>query len=435
MSKQVLPFFVKIVRCSNGERLPTLIDQASGVPDIDATLWVLTSLRGSNVSSATIEQALRSVIVLYLVFYIQRIDITKRLHTGYLLDPSEIEIIAKAASQTTTSLWSDYIESESQEKIKNACQKIVSLEKLRMSGVAREKINNVNVKAGSTAIRLGYIRAFLKWRVNYEIIRAVDKRREKLITLRDLVDTELKNKTPVVNGRASTSERIGIDRDAQHRLLQIINPSNSDNPWIKNDFIRVRNQLIVNACLALGIRRAELLGMRVKDIKSNLREILILRRPDDIEDPRLNEPNAKTNDRLLPLSSELYDIVKRYLTLRHEVVRGAHEFLIVANSGKPLSKAGLNRLFRALEGVSNLPKIGPHILRHTFCEILADDLYRTKHEDAEILCYLRRLAGWSDASDTPRHYTKRFAQERASQAGLSLQQKLYIKKISKVQDD
>jgi integrase len=193
------------------------------------------------------------------------------------------------------------------------------------------------------------------------------------------------------------------------------------------EFIRTRNQLIVNAFLALGVRRGELLGARVNDLKPQMQEILILRRPDDSNDPRLDEPNTKTRDRVLPLSAELYRLVKAYLPLRHAVVRGAHDFLFVANTGEPISKSGLNRLFCALNEVPGLPKVEPHILRHSFFENLADDLHRAGKGDAEMLGYLRQQGGWSDTSDTPFRYIKRFVQERAREASLSMQERLLIK--------
>lgn len=418
----MLPFYVKTVRCVDGERLPSLLVGASGVPDFDATLWVVTSLRGKNFASATIEQALRSLIVLYLVLRTHKINLTERLRAGLLLDPAECEVIAKAARQKTAAMAIETLDPEESGSQK-AASKAIALEKYRGAMTARDM--DADVEAETSAIRIGYIRAFLNWRVNREILRATGDRKSDLIALRDLVDAELKNKTPTGSGRSPLGDRLGIDRESQALLLRIVTPSYPQNPW-KGEFIRARNQLIVNMLLALGVRRGELLGLRVDDFKPQMQEILILRRPDDANDPRLDEPNTKTRDRVLPLSADLYRLVKGYLPLRHAVVRGAHDFLLAANTGEPLSKSGLNRLFRALNEVPRLPKIEPHILRHSFCESLADDLYRAGKGDVEILGYLRQQGGWSDTSNTPRRYTKRFAQERSHEASLTMQKKLFI---------
>ncbi|MFA6902894.1 MAG: site-specific integrase [Gallionellaceae bacterium] len=422
MRKQNTPFIVKVVRTSNGERLPTLLDRASGLPDFDATLWVVTSLRNKNLASETIAQALRSIIVLYIVFRFCKISLTKRLQADSWLTLAEVEEISKAARQTTSFNAKTIGEQDVIDQTK-ATNKITSLEKFRMVMSVRESDSDVD--AGTTSIRMGYIREFLKWRINRAIARATNDKKEKLIALRDLVDVELKNKTPTSTGRASLGKRIGIDRQTQNNLLNIVTPTNQQNPWT-GEFIRSRNHLIINSFLALGVRRGELLGMRVGDIKPYNQEVFILRRPDDAHDPRLREPNTKTRDRALPLSNELYRIMQSYMFLRHDIVRGRHEFLVVANTGSPLSSSEINQIFKSLDGYPELSKLSPHILRHSFCENLADDLYTAGKSDDEILYYLRRLGGWSEISDTPRRYTKRFAQERAAEAGMSLQEKLYI---------
>lgn len=422
MRKQDLPFYVKTVLCAGGERLPTLLDRASGVPDFDATLWVVTSLRGKNLASATIEQALRSLVLLYLVLRKQKINLTERLRAGSLLGAAECELIAKAARQKTPAVVIEMLDSEDSGSRK-AASMVIPLERYRGTMTARDM--DADVEAETSAIRMGYIRAFLNWRANREILLGTGDRKAGLIALRDIVDAELKNKTPTASGRASLGERTGIDRESQALLLRVVTPNHPENPWT-GEFIRARNQLIVNALLALGVRRGELLGLRVDDLKPQMQEILILRRPDDASDPRLNEPNTKTRDRILPLSADLYRLMKAYLPLRHAIVRGAHGFLLVANTGEPLSKSGLNRLFDELNKVPGLPKVEPHILRHTFCENLADDLHLAGKGDVEILAYLRQQGGWSDTSNTSRRYTKRFAQERAHEASLSMQEKVLI---------
>lgn len=417
----MLPFYVKTVRCADGERLPTLLN-TSGIPDFDATQWVVTSLRGKNFASATIEQALRSLIVLYIVLRTYKINLTERLRAGRLLDPAECEAIAKAARQKTAAMAIEMLDPE-ETCSRKTVSKVIAVEKYRGAMKARDR--DTDVEAETCAIRIGYIRAFLNWRANREIFRATGDRKADLIALRDLVDIEMKNKTPRGSGRSVLGDRMGINRESQALLRQVVTPSHPLNPWTL-EFIRARNQLIVNVFLALGVRRGELLGLRVGDFKPQMQEVLILRRPDDASDPRLDEPNTKTRDRVLPLSADLYRLVKGYLPLRHAVVRGAHNFLLAANTGEPLSKSGLNRLFRALDELPGLPRVEPHVLRHSFCENLADDLHRVGKGDVEILDYLRQQGGWSETSNSPRRYTKRFAQGRAHEASLSMQERLFM---------
>lgn len=206
-----------------------------------------------------------------------------------------------------------------------------------------------------------------------------------------------------------------------------VNPKNNENPWT-TEFAKCRNQLIIHLLLGTGIRRSELLGIRITDIRPRMQELLILRRPDDADDPRLDEPNTKTQDRTLPLTSELYTFIKAYLISRNTIAKGRHDFLIVANTGKPISKSETNKLFRSLDNLPDLRGLSPHILRHTYCENLAEDLHASGHTSIEILSFLRRLGGWSDLSNTPRRYTTRFIDEAVAKVGLAMQEKLYINK-------
>jgi hypothetical protein len=76
---------------------------------------VVTSLRSQNVASATIEQALRSIKILYLVLQSKKIALSERLREGRILDPAEIELICKAAKQTTSTTASEAIKQEKTE--------------------------------------------------------------------------------------------------------------------------------------------------------------------------------------------------------------------------------------------------------------------------------------------------------------------------------
>jgi hypothetical protein len=101
-------FLIKTIRASNGERLPVLLRGDNGLPVFDAVLWVVSSLRAKGYASATITQALRSIIVLYLVLEREGIDLNERLRTGNFLDPSEIEAISRACNQPLASIQSSF---------------------------------------------------------------------------------------------------------------------------------------------------------------------------------------------------------------------------------------------------------------------------------------------------------------------------------------
>jgi len=411
---------VKTILCKSGERLPTLINARNGIPDFDSTLWVVSVLRGRGLASATLEQALRSTLVLYKVFELLKINLSDRFNDGSFISIYECELVAKVAKLKSKEISTAILDT-SKEITSSRVLANKNLEKLRSTA----KVVNQNAYVGKStvAIRLFYIRLFLYWRITREIHRASSLKKSKLLELRKIVDQELLNLTPIVTERNLIGNREGLSSNSLQFLLHIIKPEHPKNPWL-NNFVKVRNQLIISVLVTLGIRRGELLGLRINDLKPLNQEIYILRRPDDILDPRINEPNTKTRDRVLSLSESVYRLIKLYIQLRHQVVKGKHHYLFVATNGNPLSKSGLQRVFDELSVHSEFKKLSPHILRHTFFENLANELYEAGVGDNEALVYLRQQGGWSDNSDSPRIYTKRFVQEKANEALANLQDKL-----------
>jgi len=68
-----------------GEHLPMLCRRDTGLPLHNATLWSLTELRATHLASATIQQALWSLMVFYIILDELGIDLPGRLERGQLL--------------------------------------------------------------------------------------------------------------------------------------------------------------------------------------------------------------------------------------------------------------------------------------------------------------------------------------------------------------
>lgn len=423
--QQLSPYCVETILTSSGERLPVLLSRRSGIPLFNPTVWAVAELRGRNVASNTILQALRSLVLLYIVLDIKKIDLNQRLAENKFLEAGEIEEIVRVCKSTlTATLESSPDQTEFHQR------KVLSLEKARMS-MTRRKLGT-DVEPSTTAIRLNYIREFLVWRMNEAILRSPVSARPNLIALRDITEETFENKTPHPTGRNHMYQRLGLDANAQALLVQVIDTASSNNPW-GSTHTKVRNALIVLSLMELGVRRSELLGVRIKDISTQGNEIKILRRPDNKDDPRLYEPNAKTRDRLLALSPELFQRIRDYLSLRRSIPGARrHDFLLVANgTGRPLSICEFNRLFQPLKQVSPLLQcLVPHVLRHSFFENLCGDLDMNGVPVDEWEPMLRRLGGWSDTSSTPLRYTKRYTGRKANEALLSMQKKLNVEVLN-----
>ena len=174
--------------------------------------------------------------------------------------------------------------------------------------------------------------------------------------------------------------REGLAMDALELLKHLIDPRSPRNPW-KDERIRIRNQLMVVWLYGLGLRRGELLAIKVGDVKFQENTVLVPRRHDDKEDPRLHQPTAKTRDRLLSLSPSLSKLTLAYITVsRREIMSGrkGHPFLFVTDDGKPLSLSGLKHVFQDLRDAEpkKLCSLTPHVLRHTWNELFSNHIDR-----------------------------------------------------------
>lgn len=96
------PYRIKLVRFDGGERFPVLCLQQDGMPVHSANLWVLTELRTANLSTSTLQQALRSLMVLFIVFDELKIDLSARLRDGQFLTVGDIEAIVGACKLPIT---------------------------------------------------------------------------------------------------------------------------------------------------------------------------------------------------------------------------------------------------------------------------------------------------------------------------------------------
>jgi len=131
-------FRIKELRCQSGERLPLLLDRATGVPLWDPTLFLITELRAKNRASATLAQAARAIMVGHLALAYMGVNLTQRISEGKLLDLAEIDVLAGLAGlpqEALEALLDD-------ETTRQAAPKVSSLSKVRM-GKFQEAAANV----------------------------------------------------------------------------------------------------------------------------------------------------------------------------------------------------------------------------------------------------------------------------------------------------
>ena len=235
--------------------------------------------------------------------------------------------------------------------------------------------------------------------------------------------------------RSGTSMRDRALTDEQRdRLLEVLRPNDPDNPF-RDRRTAERNELVVHLLLRLGIRRGELLGIRVADVHWQDLSLTIHRRPDEPHDPRTDQPRAKTLSRTLPLPTDLIDRIHRYVMGPRRQTKGAsnHRYLIITHrngryQGDPLSHAGLSKVFAALRRCDPLLEgLHTHLLRHTWnsdfsraMDALPADERPTETEEIKTRSH---YMGWKPESGTAAVYNQRHIVAQAYKAAQRMHEK------------
>lgn len=95
-AKSAFEMKVELVLFADGERAPMLLD-GRGIPIFDPTVWSLTTYRQK--SASTVEQALRSALLVHLFCWRSGIDLKERVRDGMFLSTTELDALVSAAAR------------------------------------------------------------------------------------------------------------------------------------------------------------------------------------------------------------------------------------------------------------------------------------------------------------------------------------------------
>ncbi len=136
-----------------------------------------------------------------------------------------------------------------------------------------------------------------------------------------------------------------------------------------DDFEGVRNKLIIELFYTTGMRRIELIQLRLPDV--------------DVLNLTLKVLGKRNKERYLPLMPNLTPSIECYLTLREQVVSENYpDHFFLTSKGDKLYEMLVYRIINDYFSIaSSKVKKSPHILRHTFATHLLNkgaDLYAVK---------------------------------------------------------
>lgn len=193
-----------------------------------------------------------------------------------------------------------------------------------------------------------------------------------------LVNQNVSNRT--INRKISTlktfykflqkSEQIEVNPLSKHKALktakkvQVPFSSKEINAVINNisekdEFTTVRNRLIVELFYSTGIRRAELINIKEKNISYSNGEIKIL--------------GKRNKERLVPILKSVKQTLNQYKVLKKEITL-ASDYLFITNKGNKIYESLVYRVINSyFSNVSSKVKKSPHILRHSFATHLLNE--------------------------------------------------------------
>ena len=207
--------------------------------------------------------------------------------------------------------------------------------------------------------------------VNYSIVRS---------WIVSLVDSGISNRT--VNRKISSlktyykfllkTSQIEINPLAKHKALKTskkIQVPFSENEIgnvmelfrEKEDFEGVRDRLVVELFYSTGIRRAELIHIRVGDVSFSQKSLKVL--------------GKRNKERIIPLLPTVLESLSHYLSIRAQLENiKDSEYLFLTQKGVKIYETLVYRIINSyFSKTSEKVKKSPHILRHSFATHLLNE--------------------------------------------------------------
>jgi site-specific recombinase XerD len=132
----------------------------------------------------------------------------------------------------------------------------------------------------------------------------------------------------------------------------------------KYKFLRYRNHAIFSTFLLAGLRKKELLNLKITEV--------------DLENMTIFIRQGKgSKDRIIPMCYKLAEVLRKYLSERQRLKKTCPEIFTSLNRNMGFTEIGLKRLVIKIREASGI-KFNIHKLRHTFATLMLEggcDIY------------------------------------------------------------
>jgi len=163
-----------------------------------------------------------------------------------------------------------------------------------------------------------------------------------------------------------------LSRQEAFKLLEVA----FNYPYTQK-YLRYRNHALFSMFLFTGLRKSELLKLKLTDVDVENRSVFVKGKGD--------------KDRIIPLSTTLIHSLENYLKQRKKQNKSCSEFFTSSNRNQGLTDTGLKRLIIKMRDATGI-YFKTHELRHTFATLMLEggcDIYS-----------LSKMMGHSDIKTT-----------------------------------
>jgi integrase len=419
----------------SGQRNATIVNSETGLPEFWPTLYASSQLRARGNAHSTLKSHLLAIIYLYRWASIRNIDLEARIISLKGFSINEVDSLVTLLRSRISELPPSSSSSSNIVKIDSARKKPLNVWK-----ALEEQPRQITPSTFND--RLDYIGRYIAWLCDYlsdQNERASSEHRESVTETGVWFRKALFNMKSVEPNTTFSKSKTISNADIRI-ILESISPISPLNPW-QGIETRIRNFAIVYALLDTGLRSGELLSLKLKDIihaKKDAKGLKVVRRQGAKDDPRINQPSSKRNEREVPLSESAFKALDLYVTsVRNKIPQAAQTdylFISLSNNqrGMPLSSLGaITDMIRNETGIN----LTPHKLRHTatwrYCTIQK----KQGRKWDEFVEQLILKFGWSsEKSPSVRHYAKQFIKDQMFEAAIREQDELNGEMLTVLKD-
>ena len=140
-------------------------------------------------------------------------------------------------------------------------------------------------------------------------------------------------------------------------MMEILTKNNEDD----KDYTVCRNRLIIILFYGTGIRRSELMNLKLGDLNRQQQFIKVV--------------GKGNKERIVPFGKKLLTEIERFLAARNEKFgENLQSHIFLTEKGKPIyEKLIYNLVTEQIGNVTTIAKRSPHVLRHTCATHLLDN--------------------------------------------------------------